>query len=94
MILGTGIDLVDVRRFEHSVTSAPRLLQRLFSVDERGLKIEQLAARFAAKEALMKALGSPVGLTFVEVTVRKDEKGKPGFVFEGGTAEVLLYRCG
>ena len=49
MIIGTGIDLEDVARFERSVTRTPRLLERLFTPAERQLKLRSLAARYAAK---------------------------------------------
>ena len=51
--------------------------QRLFTESERGLPLRSLAARFAAKEALAKALGSPVGLSWSDATVLRGEDGRP-----------------
>ena len=61
MILGLGVDLVDVARFEATLRRTPGLGPRLFTDRERSLPARSLAARFAAKEALAKALGAPRG---------------------------------
>ncbi|HEX3948153.1 MAG TPA: holo-ACP synthase [Acidimicrobiales bacterium] len=66
-IVGVGIDAVDVDRFRLALQRRPRLADRLFTDGERadaavsGNPAERLAARFAAKEATMKALGSGIG---------------------------------
>ncbi|RRD61511.1 holo-ACP synthase [Leucobacter sp. OH1287] len=57
MITGIGVDTVAVTRFTAQLCRAPRLLPRLFTPAEQGLKPASLAARFAAKETLIKALG-------------------------------------
>jgi len=57
MIIGVGIDLVDLARFERAVTKTPKLLERLFVETEREVSMTSLAGRFAAKEAFVKALG-------------------------------------
>jgi phosphopantetheine--protein transferase-like protein len=56
MIVGIGVDLVDLARFERSVSRTPRLKERLFTAAEREKPLRSLAGRFAAKEALIKAL--------------------------------------
>jgi holo-[acyl-carrier protein] synthase len=53
VIVGIGVDLVDIPRFERTIQRTPRLLERLFSDAERRLKPHSLAARYAAKEALI-----------------------------------------
>ena len=58
MIIGIGVDVVLVTRFKHQLTKAPALRERLFTPAERELNIRSLAARFAAKEAIAKALGA------------------------------------
>ncbi len=83
MIVGVGIDVVDVERFGQTLERTPRLLQRLFTVEERSLPLASLAARFAAKEALAKALGAPVGLRWLDATVVKDDVGRPQLVVSG-----------
>lgn len=85
MILGVGVDLVDIERFEKKIEQTPNLSKRLFTEREEDLKPSSLAARFAAKEALMKAVGSSEGLSFQEVEVSKDEFGKPFFELSGGS---------
>jgi holo-[acyl-carrier protein] synthase len=77
MIIGIGIDVVDVARFERQLERAPGLLERLFTPTERGLPTRSLAARFAAKEAVAKALRAPVGLRWTDVTVVREDGGAP-----------------
>ena len=57
MIAGIGVDIVDLARFEKAIARTPKLLTRLFAESERGLPVHSLAARFATKEAVVKALG-------------------------------------
>ena len=73
MILGLGVDLVDVARFEATLLRTPALGPRLFTERERGLPVRSLAARFAAKEALAKALGAPRGLHWTDADVVREE---------------------
>lgn len=89
MILGVGVDIVDVARFERTLNENPKLIERLFVSGERNAKPSSLAARFAAKEALMKALGQAVGLSFQEVEVRKDENGRPFFELSGSSLSTI-----
>ena len=70
MIVGVGIDVVDVARFLATLERAPGLRVRLFTPPERELPPASLAARFAAKE-IAKALGAPVGLSWQDATVRR-----------------------
>ena len=83
MIVGIGVDLVDVARFETAIANTPKLKDRLFTEGEKNLNSYSLAARFAAKEALMKAVGKAKGLSFQEVEIVKDEFGKPSFELSG-----------
>lgn len=83
MIVGIGVDLVDVARFETAIANTPNLKERLFTDREKDLNSFSLAARFAAKEALMKAVGKAQGLSFQEVQIVKDEFGKPSFELSG-----------
>ena len=57
MIVGIGVDAVDVERFRRALERTPRLADRLFTERERTLSVQSLAARFAAKEAFIKAMG-------------------------------------
>jgi holo-[acyl-carrier protein] synthase len=86
-IVGVGIDVVAVARFERALTRTPRLARRLFTDDERTSgRPEQLAARFAAKEAAAKALGAPGGLRWHDAEVVVGEGGRPRLRVTGGVA--------
>lgn len=93
MIIGIGVDVVDVARFEQTLERTPGLHTRLFTPAEQELPVGSLAARFAAKEALAKALGAPAGLHWVDAEVVKDADGKPSFVVTG-TVAALATRLG
>ncbi|MBK0420710.1 holo-ACP synthase [Leucobacter sp. CSA2] len=80
MIAGIGVDTVDVGRFERQIARTPRLLERLFAPSERALALSSLAARFAAKEALVKALGGSGELGYQDLIVERDRERAPGFV--------------
>ena len=86
MIIGVGIDVVDVDRFAQSLARTPRLAQRLFTEAEQVLPAASLAARFAAKEALANALGAPVGLHWRDAEVHRGEDGRPHLSMRGTVA--------
>lgn len=86
MIVGVGIDVVDVDRFVESLTRTPGLRDRLFTPAEAALPPASLAARFAAKEAIAKALGAPAGLAWHDAEVVKEESGRPRFRLSGTVA--------
>ncbi|MGF3055957.1 holo-ACP synthase [Microbacterium sp. YY-01] len=92
MIIGTGIDIVDIARFERAVTRTPRLKERLFAPAERGMKLSSLAARYAAKEALIKALGGSDGVYWTDIEVASEASGKPIFALSGSTQQVVDER--
>ena len=86
MIIGIGIDVCDVRRFAEAIERQPRMVQRLFTPLEAERAMASLAARFAAKEALAKALGAPAGMSWQDAEVQTDEAGRPSFVLTGTVA--------
>ena len=92
MIVGIGVDLVDLARFERAVDRTPRLRDRLFAETERSKPLRSLAGRFAAKEALIKALGSSDGIHWLDITVSNDAEGDPRFELSGETADVIAAR--
>lgn len=97
MIVGIGVDVVDIARFERAADRTPALLDRLFAQSERtdGAKarpLRSLAARFAAKEALIKALGSSVGVHWHDMHVVSDGLRNPSFSLEGELADVVRTR--
>ena len=85
MIVGIGIDLVDVPRFE---TKLSTIGERVFTTAELQARPESLAGYWAAKEAVIKAIGNPEGFNFQEVEVVKDEHGKPHIQVAGKTKEL------
>ncbi|MET8337325.1 holo-ACP synthase [Streptosporangium canum] len=88
MIVGIGVDVVDMARFEAALERTPELRTRLFTEAERVLAVQSLAARFAAKEAVAKALGAPPGLAHLEAEVRTGAYGRPELHVSGRVAEV------
>lgn len=77
MIIGVGVDICAVARLERDLARHPRLAERLFTPAERALPVESLAARFAAKEAVAKAMGSPGGMSWQDCEVRQGPAGAP-----------------
>jgi holo-[acyl-carrier protein] synthase len=86
VIVGVGIDIVDISRFERQLDLTPSLLTRLFTESEQQLPVQSLAARFAAKEAISKALGAPPGLRWSDVTVVREDGGPPRLEVTGTVA--------
>ncbi len=87
MIVGVGIDVVDIERFRAALERTPRLRERLFTPAERQLPVASLAARFAAKEAIAKALGSPGTLSWQDATVRRVPGRRPEVEVTGTVAD-------
>lgn len=88
-MIGIGIDAVDVERFRNLLARRPRLLERMFSDEERSEMARRadpvpgLAARFAAKEAAWKALGGGFGSVGLhDVSVLRSERGVPSLRVE------------
>jgi holo-[acyl-carrier protein] synthase len=82
-IVGVGIDVVDVARFGESLERTPGLRERLFTPGEAGHRLASLAARFAAKEAMAKALGAPGGMAWHDAEVLREESGRPLLTITG-----------
>ncbi len=96
MIVGIGLDIVETGQLRRMLTEqGDRFEQRVFTADERKTcnaradREQALAARFAAKEACLKALGTGVdhGLSFLQVEVVEQEGGSPGLRLTGVAAE-------
>jgi holo-[acyl-carrier protein] synthase len=87
VIVGIGVDLVDIARLEQALRRTPALAERLFTEGERTGPAASLAACFAAKEAVAKALGAPVGLRWADVEVRHDQAGRPALTVRGTVAD-------
>lgn len=100
LVVGVGIDLVDIDRFRVSLERTPSMIERMFTEGERTYALrandptERLAARFAAKEAVMKALGVGLGaFGFHDVEVIRADDGRPSLGVYG-PAETLARRRG
>ncbi|HEU5485818.1 MAG TPA: holo-ACP synthase [Microlunatus sp.] len=87
MIIGIAIDVCEIRRFAEAIERQPRMVQRLFTPTEAERSVSSLAARFAAKEALAKALGAPAGMRWHDAEVQTDDRGRPFFVIIGTVAD-------
>lgn len=85
-IVGVGIDVVEIERFDRAVERSPRFLDRVFTPAEREMGRHSLAARWAAKEALAKALGAPPGLVWRDAEVVRDASGRPRLEVKGSVA--------
>lgn len=98
MIVGTGIDLTEIERIQHSIERyGERFLDRIFTAGEKEYCLrkhrgaaESFAARFAAKEAGAKALGTGIsrGVTWKEIEVIRAPGGRPSLRFHGRAAAV------
>lgn len=87
MIIGTGIDMIELTRIKRIVSRQPRFSERVLTPFEQkrfhslsgNRRYEYLAGRFAAKEAMAKALGVGIGaeLSWHDMEIKSDEKGKP-----------------
>jgi holo-[acyl-carrier protein] synthase len=96
-IVGIGVDVVDVPRFERALERTPALRERLFTASElvrdgEPRRVESLAARFAAKEALIKALGGSKGVFWHDMVVGADDQRAPSLALSGGAAALAASR--
>lgn len=91
MIIGIGVDTVQLSRFEAKLTETPRLRDRLFlDIETVDASIQTLAGRFAAKEAVIKALSGDPGIEWHGIEVGKESSGKPVIWLHGSTAKIAL----
>lgn len=101
MIIGIGVDLVEIPRLAQSLERQPRLPKRILSPAEyaryinfsnQRRRLEFLAGRFAVKEALSKALGTGIGksIAFQDIHCDNDSQGKPYIVFDGYRVHVSI----
>lgn len=99
-VVGIGVDAVEIVRFRESLTRTPTLRDRMFtdheitSLDTRSDSVPSFAARFAAREAVMKAMGVGLGaFDFHDVWVENEESGRP-VLQVSGRAEALARERG
>jgi holo-[acyl-carrier protein] synthase len=96
MIVGSGIDLVEIGRIQRSMNRyGQRFMDRVYTASEQAYCLrkrkaaESFAARFAAKEAGAKALGTGIthGVSWLEIEVGREPGGRPTLKFHGRAAE-------
>ncbi|CAN5232380.1 holo-ACP synthase [soil metagenome] len=79
MIVGIGVDVVDIARLEAAMDRTPSMRSRLFVGSELDLQLTSLAGTYAAKEALVKAIKGPAGLSWQDIEVVREASGAPSF---------------
>ncbi|MBC7452079.1 MAG: holo-ACP synthase [Cytophagales bacterium] len=102
MIIGIGVDIVDIERIKQKIEAQSGFKEYVFSSDEmnacdhKSNRYESYAARFAAKEAFLKALGTGIDLSFElhELEVKNNEAGKPYFSYSSTVEDILLTTVG
>ena len=97
MIIGIGVDVVDLARFERATTRTPGVLTRLFAESEQWdgaakRSLSSLAARFAAKEAVIKAIGDSTGVRWHDMAVVSDGLRNPSIEVYNSLAEIVAAR--
>ncbi|HJZ80963.1 MAG TPA: holo-ACP synthase [Pyrinomonadaceae bacterium] len=102
MIISIGVDIIEVSRVRETIERTPRFAERVFTAAERAycesrgaVAAQHYAARFAAKEAALKALqtGWSGGISWQDVEVTSKESGAPAILFRGRARE-LYEQCG
>ena len=101
MIIGVGTDIIEVDRIERLISKQKKFKERIFTPGEieycehKINKTQNYAARFAVKEALLKAMGTGwrEGVAFKEIEVVNNEKGKPELILSG-TAKMITEKMG
>ena len=96
MIIGIGTDIVEIRRIKKIMNDKSNsFLKKIFTdkeiklLEERNLRPEYIAGRFAAKEAIAKALGTGFReFSFRDITVLNDELGKPIVKLDGNAKKI------
>src|SRR5436309_13671705 len=97
MIISIGIDIIEVRRVRETIERTPRFAERVFTAAERAycesrgaVAAQHYAARFAAKEAALKALqtGWSGGINWQDVEVTTKDSGAPVILFHGSAREL------
>jgi len=97
-VIGVGVDLVDLDRFARVLDRTPGVIERVFTVGERDYcegkqRVQRYAARFAAKEAALKAMGCGLGACgWHDIEVTRTDGGAPALVVIGRAAQLASAR--
>lgn len=96
MILGVGVDIIEIIRIKEAIERNPKFIERIFTeeeikyFEEINYKYESIAGRFAAKEAIVKALGTGFrNMKIKDIEVTNNEIGKPLVKLMGGALEIV-----
>lgn len=96
MIYGIGTDIIEIRRIEKAITRNKNFTNKLFTKDEMDLwekknfKLEFIAGRFAAKEAVSKALGTGIrDFNFKDIEIINNELGKPQVILKPKAEDII-----
>ena len=95
MVIGIGVDVVDIDRLGRALTRTPALRSRVFGEHDThelhsGSETASLAARFAAKEAVLKALGGHVpGFSWHDIQVSREASSPPRLIVRGGAEKKM-----
>src|SRR3990172_2919217 len=99
MIKGIGIDIIEIHRIKKAIVRRKRFTERVFTESERDYCLSKpsphlhFAARFAAKEAAVKALGTGMrGYKWTDFEIRRDKWGRPYLRLSGNAAELARER--
>lgn len=98
MLVGIGVDVVDIDRFSAVLRRRPAMGERLFTPAERVTRDGRprtpgsLAVRFAAKEAVLKALGGPLGLRWHDCEIVSGLNGRPSLAMSGTVSDAARVR--
>lgn len=98
MIFGVGIDNIEVKRIKKQIDGSSKFKEKIFTAKEieycesKKNYAESFAARFAAKEAFLKAIGTgwSDGLQFKDIEILNDERGKPMVHLQGKAKQIIL----
>lgn len=82
-VIGIGVDLCSVERWRVMCERRPGVVSRVLNPAEAAVSVTSQAARWAAKEALAKALGAPVGMSWLDCEVVRGDDGAPSFRLSG-----------
>ncbi len=99
MVKGIGIDIIELDRIDRAIKKSGRFLERLFTDAEiayfrsKNMRVESIAGNFAAKEAIVKSLGTGVrGFAWKDIEVLRDEMGKPVVFLYNGAEDIANQR--
>lgn len=91
MIIGIGVDIIEIERVRQAIQNNKKFLSKLFTEREldyfisRNMNSEVIAGNFAAKEAVSKALGTGIrGFSFKDIEILRNELGKPEVILHNG----------